>query len=361
MKFTLPQWRIQAWYLCSRLLALAVCFLPDVSGFAQAADTRIAFMSNRHDERNGEIYLMNSDGKRVRRLTEHPQFDAAPAWSPDGQKITFASFRDLNRFQGGGMILAEIYMMNPDGTNPINLTQSPKRADGVSSWSPDGKQIAFTAGEHFKHRGGYRWNIWVMDADGNNPRKLTNHTAGDGNPDWSPDGKQIAFHSERNRDWEFDIQRKNLEIYVMNTDGTNFINLTNHPAEDRQPDWSPDGRKIAFSSDRDGNMDIYTMNADGTNLINLTNHPAEDKGPAWSPDGKQIAFHSERDRKDDDDKNVEIYVMNADGTNPINITNHPAIDRGPSWEPAPTLKVSSKGKLATLWGKIKRTGPYGGR
>ncbi len=361
MKVSLLKPRIQAFYLCGGLLALVVYLLPDVSGLAQAADTTIAFMSNRSNERNGEIYLMSSDGKRLRRLTKHPQYDAVPTWSPDGQKITFVSFRDEHRFQGGGMILAEIYMMNPDGTNPINLTQSPKRADGGSSWSPDGKQIAFTAGERFKHHAGYRWNIWVMDVDGGNPRKLTNHTAGDGNPDWSPDGRHIAFHSERNRDWEFDIKRKNLEIYVMNTDGTNFINLTNHPAEDRQPDWSPDGLQIAFSSNRDGNLDIYVMNADGTNPINLTNHPAVDKGPAWSPDGRQIAFHSERDRKDKDDKNVEIYVMNANGTNPINLTNHPAIDRGPSWEPAPTLNVSSKGKLVTLWGKVKRVNTYGAR
>ena len=357
MKLALPKPRRRTCYSHSGLLALVVNLLLASASLVQAADTRIAFMSNRSNERNGEIYLMNSDGKRLRRLTKHPQYDAVPTWSPDGQKITFVSFRDEHRFQVGGMILAEIYMMNPDGTNPINLTQSPKRADGGSSWSPDGKQIAFTAGEHFKHHAGYRWNIWVMDADGGNPRKLTNHTAGDGNPDWSPDGKQIAFHSERNRDWEFEFPR-NLEVYVMNADGTNPINLTNHPARDGSPDWSPDGKQIAFHSERDGNWEVYVMNADGSNPINLTNHLSTDNSPDWSPDGRQIAFHSERDRKDDDDKNVEIYVMNADGTNPINLTNHPAIDRGAAWEPAPALSVSSKGRLVTLWGKVKHSNTY---
>ena len=236
MKATLLKQRKGICYLYIGLGVLAVNFLLASTSLAQLADTQIAFMSNRSNWRNGEIYLMNPDGKRLRRLTKHPQYDARPAWSPDGQKITFMSFRDEHRLPRGRMILAEIYLMNPDGTNPINLTQSAERADGVSSWSPNGKQIAFASGEHFKHRGGYRWNIWVMDADGGNPRALANHDAGDGSPDWSPDGRQIAFHSERDRK---DDDDKNVEIYVMNADGTNPINLTNHPAVDRGPAWKP--------------------------------------------------------------------------------------------------------------------------
>ena len=150
MKPTLLKRKIQACHLCGGLLVLAVCLLSDVSGLAQAADARIAFMSTRNSN-NGEIFLMNPDGKRVRQLTRHLEYDAVPAWSPDGKKITFASFRDLHKPKG--IIFAEIYVINPDGTNPINLTQSPERADFSSSWSPDGKQIAFTSDEGFKWDG----------------------------------------------------------------------------------------------------------------------------------------------------------------------------------------------------------------
>lgn len=346
MKLVSQNQGVPSCHLHGGLLALAMSLLLASISLGQNADTRIAFMSTRSGD--GEIYLINPDGKRVRRLTKDPEYDSAPAWSPDGQKITFASFRDLHR--PGGIILAELYVMNADGTNPINLTQTPRRHDLDSCWSPDGKQIAFTSAEHLKWNNGSRWNIWVMEADGGNPRDLTNHDAEDRSPDWSPDGKQIAFASDRNRDWEFENNViGNWEVFVMSTDGANPINLTNHLATDDSPDWSPDGKRIAFVSNRDENSEVYVMNADGTNPINLTNHPAADSSPTWSPDGKQIAFQSNRDG------NWEVYVMNADGTNPINLTQHPAWDSNPSWGSVQPLSVSPKGRLTTLWGKVKHT------
>ena len=264
-------------------------------------------------------------------------------------------------FRGEPEPRGEIYVMNPDGENPINLTQSPEIAEGASSWSPDGKQIVFSSFGKFNEHASFQSDIWVMGADGGNPRNLTNHDAEDWNPDWSPDGNLIAFISDRNSDWEFDIWGGNSEVYVMTPDGANLINLTKHPAKDNSPAWSPDGNQIAFSSNRDGNREVYVMNADGTNPINLTNHPAANSGPAWSPDGMRIAFSTNRDgnwQKDRND-NWEVYVMNADGANPINLTNHPAIDSSPSWGSVHPLGVSPKGRLVTLWGQVKRSNTYG--
>ena len=241
----------------------------------------------------------------IQRLTtkqEPQETNFQPSWSPDGRHIAFTSDQDGN---------FEIYVMEADGTNPQRLTNNPSN-DFQPSWSPDGRHIAFMSDrdENFE--------IYVMEADGTNPQRLTNNPSNDFEPSWSPDGRHIAFTSDRD---------ENFEIYVMEADGTNPQRLTNNPADDFRPSWSPDGRHIAFMSDRDENFEIYVMEADGTNPQRLTNNPSNDFGPSWSPDGRHIAFTSDRD------ENFEIYVMEADGTNPQRLTNNPADDFGPSWSP----------------------------
>ena len=148
--------------------------------------------------------------------------------------------------------------------------------------------------------------------------RLTNNPGADGEPAWSPDGRKIAFVSDRDG---------NYDIYVMNADGSGVTQLTNDAIAARDPDWSPDATKVVFASVRDGNSEIYVMNADGSGAVNLTNHSADDSDPAWSPDGSRIAFSSVRDG------NWEVYVMNADGTGVTNLTNHSAGDLHPAWSP----------------------------
>jgi len=136
--------------------------------------------------------------------------------------------------------------------------------------------------------------------------------------DWSPDGKKLLFWS----DWN-----GNLEGYAISIDGTGLVNLTDHPAEDANPVWSPDGRRIAFYSKRDGNGEIYVMNSDGTGTKNLTNNSAHDFNPAWSPDGVMLTFQSYRDG------HGQIYAMNADGTGAKNISNNEYVETNPHWSP----------------------------
>ena len=146
-----------------------------------------------------------------------------------------------------------------------------------------------------------------MDADGSNQTNLTNNSAHDGDPMWSPDGTKIAFSSDRDG---------NRDIYVMNSDGSNQTNLTGNSANDDAPAWSPDGTKIAFSNDCSGHGEIYVMNADGSNQMELTSSAHAANYPAWSPDGSKIAFgratHSWLWR--------DIYLVNADGTDLRNLT-----------------------------------------
>jgi hypothetical protein len=115
--------------------------------------------------------------------------------------------------------------------------------------------------------------------------------------------------------------------YVMNVDGSGQTNLTNNPASDAWPSWSPDGTKIAFASERESNRDVYVMDADGSDQVRLTQDPARDSAPAWSPDGSSIAFRSFRGSGGD----AEIFSMNADGTGQVNLTRNPGDDTAPTW------------------------------
>ncbi len=177
-------------------------------------------------------------------------------------------------------------------------------------------------------RGGNQ-EIYVMNADGSGQTNLTNDPAFDGFPVWSPDGLKIAFLSDRDG---------NLEIYIMNADGSKQTRITEDPANDYIPAWSPNGQQIVFYSDRDRNSEIYLMNVDGSAQTNLTNNPANDLHPAWSPDGLKIAFQSDRKGKQNKNpilntNNFEIFVMDIDGSNVTRLTRNARADWSPAWSP----------------------------
>lgn len=145
------------------------------------------------------------------------------------------------------------------------------------------------------------------------PREVVSSTS---SPTASLEMSRIAYVSEKDDNWE---------IYIMNADGTQDRNLTNHPGFDSYPSWSPDGTKLAYYSDRDGNWEIYVMNADGSNQTRLTFDPASDHSPAWSPDGSKIAFVSNRSG------NTCVWLMDVDGSNLVNVTYLLKTARWPAW------------------------------
>jgi TolB protein len=163
------------------------------------------------------------------------------------------------------------------------------------------------------------WEIYCLDLETWQEYNLTQHPAEDRNPAVSPDGTRIAFESHRDGNWE---------LYLLDLPTGEVTRLTEELAFDGAPAWSPDGSRLAFESYRDGNWEIYVMELETRQVARLTDDPEGDYAPAWSPDGEHLAFTSWRDG----DK--EIYVMGVDGSQQRNLTNAPGDDEYPAWSPS---------------------------
>ncbi len=253
------------------------------------------------------IYTMNADGSSIAQLTKTQAVNVFPFWSPDGKRIAFSVNATNQPFAW------RVFVMNADGSDAKAVTNF---SSAAAHWSPDGKQFVINSDRDLTTPDVPE--VYVVNVDGSNPARLTNLPANvDAQPKWSPDGKKIAFFTNRDG---------NNEIYLMDADGKNPANLTRHPASDSSPRFSPDCRKIAFVSDRDGNSEVYVMDSNGANVKRLTNDPASDNYPAWSPDGTKIIFSSRRSG------NSDLFIINADGTNVVQVTKTPEFEDMPDWQ-----------------------------
>ncbi|MDQ3856726.1 MAG: DPP IV N-terminal domain-containing protein [Chloroflexota bacterium] len=272
---------------------------------------RVLFSSNRRSRGNSDdrdIYVVRTDGTGLENLTAEVGYDGEPSWAPTGESIAFASDRTGVR---------QVWVMDVDGSHPHQITEGKTPAYNPD-WSPDGTQIAFVRGLD------KRANIWVMSPTGEDERQLTRNTYEEAAPAWSPDGRRIVFMAKPGKYWQ---------IYSMKGDGSDLRRITHTRMHHRYPRYMPDGRRIVFNTLTDASEptvgQIGIMNLDGTN-VRLITQPGEGRNgrPFPSPDGRFIAFNSDRL-----DGNFEIYVMRPNGLVVRRLTRMIGDDFEPAWSP----------------------------
>jgi TolB protein len=260
-----------------------------------------------YDTRRLDLYVMDTSGRNVRRLTRNFATDAFPSLSRDGKRIAFT--RDIEGY-------AQVFVMDADGGHVRMLTHG-RANSGLPAWSPDGRMLAFATDRNAPEEGD---EIWIMAADGGGQRPVTRNlqSTDDGWPSWAPDGERLVFARETPRD---------SAIYVVNVDSSGLRRLTrDERALDTQPAWSPDGKDIVYESDifmLPGQ--IFVMHADGTARRQLTDPTVgASSRPSWSRDGKRIVFMASRRR------HTDIWTMRADGTHKRQLTREEGFDGFPA-------------------------------
>jgi TolB protein len=215
--------------------------------------------------------------------------------------------------EGGNV---EIFSVLPNGHELSQLTELPG-FNACANYSPDGRSIAWCAGAAPGNS-----EIWAMKANGKAQHQVTHLDGFMTFPNYSPDGTRIAFGGNLPGD-------SKQAVFVIGTDGTAMIRLTDDSSNNSLPAWSPDGTRVAFVSDRTGLPQVWVMKSDGTNPVQLTTDPfPKAQLPDWSPDGTKIAFASV-----DATGGPDIFLMNSDGSNPTQLTSHEAVNFAPRWSP----------------------------
>ncbi len=261
------------------------------------------------DRSENQIFRFDLDGSGRTNLTNTQADEQAPAWSPDGKQIAFVSQRDG---------VAQIYVMNADGSSPKNVSAQAKHDDSDPVWSPDGKQILFHTSRLDSQTEARLGEIWLVGVDGTNEKDLSSRRAQDDSRGvWSPDGSRIVFSSS---------SAAGSAIWIMDANGNDPIQLTPANSQDAGPVWAPDGTWIAFVRGYK-NSAIWRMNADGTNPRQLASVSSLTPGLAWSPDGQALAFISAPSGFS------EVYVMQADGGSLHPAASARAADLSFTWSP----------------------------
>jgi Tol biopolymer transport system component len=258
------------------------------------------------------------------RLTYDPADDTYPDWSPDGNYLVFTSTRTGNN---------DLFVIPSVGGVAVQLT-SASAFDSRADWSPDGSLIAFETDRSpdSSLRAYPVPDIYVIPATGGTPTRITTSPRYEERPDWFPNGTKLVFaadfpNQESLMSSPGDDPFHPANLWEIPATGGTAIQLTVHPGYENNPNYSPDGSRIAFMGDYAGNWDIWVLPSGGEPSIQLTTDPALDDHPSWSPSGEYIAFQSRRAG------NGDIWIMPAAGGTPIQITTSLAADVAPPWSP----------------------------
>jgi TolB protein len=261
---------------------LANEIIEQLTGSKGIATTRIAFVS-RHTGDAKEVYLMDYDGHRVRRLTTTGTINLSPVWSPRGNELAFLSWRGK---QPG------VYAISAEGelghfrTRAGELTAAPE-------WSPDAARIVYSSDADGNAE------LYLLDRNAGRNTRLTNHPAIDTAPAFSPNGREVAFTSDRSG---------GPQIYVMDVAGANVRRISWEGSYNESAAWSPKGDELLWVSRIGGRFEILRYDIETEETVQLTHGAGNNENPRWSPDGRHIVFSSDRRG------GYQIYTMRRDGT-----------------------------------------------
>ena len=282
---------------------VANAIIEALTGERGVFHTRIVAVANYGQGK--EVYVFDYDGQNREPVSRNGSINLSPAWSANGAKISYTSYRDNN---------PDLWVTDLRTGRHQKISSWPGINAGAE-WAPGGTELALTLSKDGDS------DIYALQPDGSIIRKLTRNYGIDVSPTYSPDGETICFVSSRNG---------SPQLFLMDRDGSNVRRLTHRGGHNVAPSYSPDGRKIAFAGRDEGRFDVFVMNSDGTGLRRLTQTAHDDEDPTWSPDGNHILFTSAREGR-----GKQLYIMTADGSNQTRITDGNGSYSNPQWGPDP--------------------------
>jgi TolB protein len=270
------------------------------TGESGVADTKLAYVVGPPGAK--EIVVADYDGAAATAVTRNGSINLSPVWSPDARSIAFTSF--MNGYP-------DLFRLFPfERQRPVQTLASFVGINSSPGWSPDGRFLALTLSKDGNPE------IYVLTVATGVLQRLTRHAGIDTEPAWAPTGQQIAFVSDR---------AGQPRIFVMDRDGANVHPLTTSGFH-TQPRWSPKGDSIVYTQ-RAGTHDLWAISPSGSTPRQLTSGPGDNQGATWSPDGRHLAFQSNRNGR------WQVFVMSVDGSMTTRITQGTTEATSPSWSP----------------------------